>query len=157
MDDSLPELVFPAVANRKIVARFDGGDLTSDAGLLLLAQADAKLGLIQAMASIASDPRQQAKVQHRFEEILSERIFAIACGYEDANDLDTLRNDPALKLAYGRRPKSQPGLASQPTISRLENAVRRTDLLRMAIALAQRVIAQLPADTQAVILDVDAT
>ena len=157
MDNSLPELDFPAVAGRDIVARFDGGDLTSDAGLLLLAQADRHLGLIQAMAQVVTDRRDPNKIEHRCDEILRERIFAIACGYEDANDLDTLRNDPALKLACGRRPTSQPALASQPTISRLENAVGHKDLLRMGLALAQRVIAQLPADTTEVILDVDAT
>src|SRR5579863_8405181 len=112
MDNSLPELVFPAVNCREIVARFDGGDLTSDAGVLLLAQADRQLGLVQAMAQVLTDRRDQNKIQHRGDEILRERIFAIACGYEDANDLDTLRNDPALKMACGRRPQSQPGLAS---------------------------------------------
>src|SRR4051794_20419435 len=127
MENSLPELVFPAVAAREIVVRFDGGELTSDAGLLLLAQAERKLGLLHAMADVATDHRQPNKVRHGFEEILCERVFAIACGYEDANDLDTLRNDPALKLACGRRPKTQPALASQPTISRLENAVGRKD------------------------------
>jgi hypothetical protein len=157
MDYSLSELVFPAVANRDIVARFDGGDLTTDAGVLLLAQADKKLGLIHAMAGVVCDKRQQGKIRHGLEEILAERIYAIACGYEDANDLDTLKDDPALKVACGRRPQTQPALASQPTISRLENAMSRKDLLRMGMALAQRVIAQLPADTKEVILDVDAT
>src|SRR4051794_29704289 len=123
MDYSLSELVFPAVANRDIVARFDGADLTTDAGVLLLAQADKKLGLIHAMAGVVSDKRQQGKIRHGLEEILAERIYAIACGYEDANDLDMLKDDPALKVACGRRPQTQPALASQPTISRLENAV----------------------------------
>ena len=157
MDNALSQLVFPAVANREIVARFDGGDLTSDAGLLLLAQAERKIGLIHAMASVATDRRQPGKVQHSFEEILGERIFAIACGYEDANDLDTLRTDPALKIACGRRPHSQPALASQPTISRLENAVGHKDLFRMGMSIAEGVIGQLPKDTTEVVLDVDAT
>ena len=157
MDDSLPELVFPSVGNRELVARFDGGDLTSDAGLLLLAQADRRIGLINAMSKVATDRRQFSKVRHGFGEILRERIYAIACGYEDANDLDRLKDDPALKVACGRRPHSQPALASQPTISRLENAVGNKDLLRMALAIAERVIAQLPADTTEVVLDVDAT
>ena len=157
MNNSLPELVFPSVGNREIVARFDGGDLTSDAGVLLVAQADRKLGLTKAMAQVVVDRRQSSKVRHRFEEVLSERVYAIACGYEDANDLDRLKDDPALKVACGRRPHSQPALASQPTISRLENAVNSKDLLRMALAMGKRVIAQLPGDTREVVLDVDAT
>ena len=157
MDNSLPDLVFPAVAGRKIVARFDGGNLSSDAGLLLLAQADRKVGLIRSMAEAITDLRQRGKISHRRDELLSERIFAIACGYEDANDLDDLRGDPLLKIACGRRPVSQPDLASQPTISRMENAVSSKDLLRMGLAIARKVIAQLPADTSEVVLDVDAT
>src|ERR1043166_5189726 len=104
MDNSPSPFVFPAVAHREIVASFDGGDLTSDVELLLLAQADNKLGLISALARVISDRRQQGKVRHSLQQILGERIFAIACGYEDANDLKVLRKDPALNIACGRLP-----------------------------------------------------
>jgi hypothetical protein len=157
VDNSLPALDFPAVGKREIVAKFDGGNVTSDAGLLLLAQADKKLGLIQAMAGAIGDPRQPGKVRHSVDEIIAERVFAIANGYEDANDLHTLKDDPALKVACGRRPETEPALASQPTISRVENMATTKDLLRMAIALAERVIARLPLETKEVVLDVDAT
>jgi hypothetical protein len=156
MDNSCLSLEFPAVAGREVVARFDGGDLTSDAGLLVLRQADKKLALIDAIAGCIEDRRQASKVEHSVWDIVAARVFAIAAGYEDANDLDRLRADPALKLACERRP-SQADLTSQPTISRLENAARPRDLLRMGVALAERVIAQLPAKTRRVILDVDAT
>ena len=156
MDSSCLSLEFPAVGGREVLVRFDGGDLTSDAGLLLLRRADKKLGVIDALAVCIEDRRQASKVEHSVRDIVASRVFAIAAGYEDANDLDRLRVDPALKLACERRP-SQADLASQPTISRLENAVRPRHLLRMALALAERVIGQLPAKTRRVILDVDAT
>lgn len=157
MDDSCLDLAFPAVGAKPVSARFDGGDLTSDGGLVLLRQADRRIGLTQAMDAAVTDRRQQAKVEHTLGEMLRERVFAIACGYEDANDLDTLRSDPALKLACERKPLSGRALASQPTLSRMENGLRRRDLLAMGMAMAERVVAQLPADTRSVILDVDAT
>ena len=157
MVNSELELSFPAVGRTQVVARFDGGDITSDAGVLLVKQADLRLGLTDALAAGIVDRRQPGKVEHRLPELLRARLYAISQGYEDANDLDTLRYDPALKTACDRRPGSSEGLASQPTVSRLENTVSRKDLLRMGVALAERVIAQLPEDTRSVVLDVDAT
>ena len=157
MTDSCPTLFFPAEIGKEVVCRFDGGDITSDAGLLLLAQADKKIGLSQAFSEAIVDKRQQSKVKHDLPTLLRERLYAIAQGYPDANDLDTLKADPALKVACDQRPQSDPDLASQPTISRLENSLTRKDLSRMGRTLAQRVIDQLPSDTKRVILDVDAT
>lgn len=157
MANSCFDIVFPAARGREVVCRFDGGDLTSDAGLLLVAEADLKLGLTESMAGVISDGRQQGKVRHSVLEMLRERIYAIAGGYEDANDLDILGSDPALKTACGRLAASDGALASQPTISRLENALSERELLRMGIRIAKRVIANLPADTKKVTLDVDDT
>ncbi len=157
MTDSSATLAFPANIGKDVLCRFDGGDITSDAGLLLIAQADKKVGLIPALAGGIVDKRQAGKVKHDLPTLLRERIYAFAMGYPDANDLDTLKNDPALKISCDRLPETDPALASQPTISRLENRVTKKDLLRMGRALAQRVIAQLPADTKHVVLDVDAT
>jgi hypothetical protein len=157
MMDSQIQLSFPSVAGKEVLARFDGGDLTSDAGLLLVAAADRKIGLTNALARSVGDRREQAKVRHTVLEMVRERVFAIACGYEDANDLDTLRADPALKLACERRPQRDPQLASQPTLSRLENRLRPRELLAMGKTVAERVVAQLPKATECVVLDVDAT
>lgn len=157
MNHSLPDLVFPAIAGRSVVGRFDGGELSSDAGLLLVAEADRVLGLTSALSEALPDRRQQSKVQHDLLSMLRERIYAIALGYEDANDLDTLREDPALKLACRRRPSQTGVLASQPTISRLENAVAAKALLKMGYVIAERAVAQLPEGTKEVILDIDAT
>lgn len=157
MVNSVPTLVFPSVRCREVAVRFDGGNLTSDAGVMLLSAVNKKTGLVDAMSAAFTDRRQRGKVRHSIKEMLCARVFAIACGYEDANDLDTLRNDPALKVSCSKRPDKDPALASQPTLSRLENSVNARDLMRMSKAIAERVIAQLPSDTKQVVLDVDAT
>jgi hypothetical protein len=150
------DLNFPSVSGKPVTARFDGGDITSDSGMLLLSAADRKIGLVQALSAAIADKRQAAKVRHGVESLLLERIIAIACGYEDANDLDRLCSDPALKVACGQAPQSGSALASQPTISRLENSVGKRDLLRMGRAMASCVVGQLPAETKRVVLDIDA-
>lgn len=155
--DSSIALRLPAVRSREVVVQFDGGDLSSDAGLLLVKQADMRVGLTSALASSITDRRQPGKCRHTMEKLIQERVYAIAQGYPDANDLDNLRHDPALKVACNERPRSTGVLASQPTMSRIENSVRRADVLRAAIALAERVVGQLPSDTRHVVLDIDAT
>jgi hypothetical protein len=89
---------FPAVRGKKVTAAFDGGRLTSDGGVLVLAQAERMMGICGRLAACIADPRDPARVVHRLDDILRARIFAIACGYEDADDLDALRNDPELLL-----------------------------------------------------------
>lgn len=155
MSDSLFELQFPPVAARPVVCRFDGGEITSDAGLLLLSAADRKLRLSERLAVQIVDTRERGKVRHAVADLLRERIFAIAAGYEDANDLDDLCRDPALLLSCGK-PLGQT-LATQPTLSRFENAVGPKDLYCLAETLAFIVVGQLPSDTRSVVLDVDAT
>lgn len=157
MKDSTLSLEFPAISGHEVVACFDGGDITSDAGMVLLDAADRKIGLTSALAKVVRDERRQKQVDHPMQVMMKERIIAIASGYEDANDLDTLRFDPVLKTACGRLPESGKELASQPTISRFENALGEKDLIRMARILAEKVISQIPKDSKQVIIDVDAT
>ena len=142
---------------KEVVAAFDGGALSSDGGVMILAAADRKAGITVALAAAMRDSRQQSKVEHSAQEIVQERVVSIAGGYSDGNDLNTLRDDPALKMVSGQRPLSGAALASQPTISRWENQASRRDLLRMGLAVAERVVAQLPDDTVRVVLDVDAS
>lgn len=160
MPDSLFDMVFPAVGRRPVECRFDGGEITSDAGLLMLAAADRKLGLSARLAGQIIDTREPGKVRHKVADLIRERLFAIAAGYEDANDLDQLCRDPALLLSCGK-PLGNDGkgqdLASQPTVSRFENAIGRKDLFCLAETLAWIVVRQLPSDTRSVVLDVDAT
>jgi len=130
-DDSLLPFCFPAVQHKKIAAAFDGGRISSDGGVMLLAQADRRLGIADRLSRVIPDGRDQERVTHLLPDILRARIFAIACGYEDADDLDRLRTDPALKLACGRLPDTGRDLCSQPTVSRWENAPSLRDLIRL--------------------------
>ena len=123
---SLPDLL-PHV-------RFDAGRLTSDGGLAWIAQADAALGLCAALADQIPDWR-RGPVRHSLETLVRQRVFQITCGYEDQDDADTLRHDPLLKWVCGRPPASGADLASQPTLSRLENAVDARTCYRLAVAL----------------------
>jgi len=118
----LPLPTLSAISAKKIEAKFDGGRLSSDGGVMLLREADRRLGLCERLAGCIVDERDQALVTHTMADLFRARSFAIACGFEDGNDLTVLRTDPALKLACGRMPESGLDLASQPTICRFENA-----------------------------------
>jgi hypothetical protein len=134
-------IAFRTRAGVPLVAAFDGGRLTSDGGLPWLAEADAALDLCATLARQIPEWRRRAVV-HSLETLVRQRIFQIACGYEDQNDADTLRIDPLLKLVCGRRPVSGLPLASQPTISRLENHISRHTAERLARALGELYLRQ---------------
>jgi len=124
-----------------LVAAFDGGRVTSDGGLAWVAEADAALGLCDALAACIPDWR-RGPVRHSLATLLRQRVFQISCGYADQNDADTLRHDPLLKLVCGRLPDSGTDLASQPTLSRLENAIDRRTCVRLAYALVAVYLAE---------------
>jgi hypothetical protein len=113
---------------------FDGGRLTSDGGICWLAEADEELGLCEAMAEHIPEWRKR-KGHHPLDALIRQRIYQIACGYEDQNDSDTLRKDPLLKLVCGKLPETEADLASQATISRMENAPDARACYRMAETL----------------------
>jgi hypothetical protein len=125
-------LLFKDISGKKIEADFNGGEVSSDAGLLFLREVERRLGLIRRIAEVLRDRRHPGYVKHQFLQLLKQRVFQIICGYEDGDDSDELRNDPVLKMACERLPESDAPLASQPTISRFENALSRTDLYRIA-------------------------
>jgi len=157
MHNSTLTLDFPAVAGRTVTAVCDGGDVTSDAGVLLVRQADFALGLTQTLATAVRDERDARKVEHPLLEMLRARIYGIAMGYEDCNDFDRLAGDPGFKTACDRLPATDADLASQPTLSRLENGLTRADLFRMGEALANTAVGRLPKETKRVVIDVDPT
>ena len=92
-----PPFGFPAIERKKVVAAFDGGRITSDGGVLLLGAVERQLGIADTLAPLISDPRNPLYVTHSVTDILRARILAIACGYEDGDDLDFLRTDPGSK------------------------------------------------------------
>jgi hypothetical protein len=149
---------FSGIAPLPLEASFDGGRLTSDGGLPWLEQADAALGLCAAFAAVIPEWR-RGPVRHGLATLVRQRVFQIACGYEDQDDADFLRTDPLLKLVCGRLPDTGPDLASQPTLSRLENAVDRKSCYRLAVALGELYMRERERDgiPTHIILDVDGT
>jgi hypothetical protein len=139
---SRQSVLFDDLADKVVVARFDQPQASSDGGAVLLKSCDQALGLTAAMAARMEEWRQQAKVRHDLDELLRQRVFAIACGYADANDAARLADDPIQKLLVGRDAVDGAALASQPTLSRFENAVDAKTLYRMGAALADSVIAR---------------
>ena len=134
-DDSLLPFDLPSVRRKKLTVDFDGGNQSSNAGLLLLRAAERRLGVCRRLADAMPDRRDADRVRHAMFEMVMARVSAIACGHKDAIDLDRLRHDPLMKLAVGRCPESGAALASQSTISRLENAPSKTEAARLSAAL----------------------
>ena len=128
-----------SLAKKAVVVSNDGGALTSDAGVLLLRAVDRRLGLTRRLARGLKDWRVPGKVRHSVEALLAQRVLQIALGYEDANDANTLRRDPTLKMAL-ERPPFGPDLAGQSSLSRLENQVTPQDCYRIAEAFVQHYI-----------------
>ena len=133
-------VLFPTLFSKPVHVAFDERTMSSDGGGLLLKAADEQLGLTEALAGCLRDSRQPGKVKHSLEEALRQRVFGIALGYPDANDAARLADDPIHKLMVGRDPIHGERLASQPTISRMENSVGRAELLQMSKVLVQTVL-----------------
>ena len=123
---------------------------------MLLSLAERRLGIAERLARLVPDRRDPTRIIHSFADMIRARIFAICCGYEDADDLDTLRVDPAFKLACGRLPDTGVDLCSQPTLSRLENAPRLRDVIRLTYALVDAWMDSYPREPEAVTLDIEA-
>src|SRR6478609_2646154 len=156
-NDTILPFGFPAIGRKKLVAAFDGGRITSDGGVLLLGAVERRLGIAAKLARLIADPRNPALVTHSVDDILRARILAIACGYEDADDLDHLRTDPAFKLACNRLPDSGGDLCSQPTVSRWENMPSLREVVRMTYAMIDLYCASHARPPAAVTLDIDDT
>jgi hypothetical protein len=137
IDTPLP-FDLPAVRRKKLTVDFNGGNQSSDAGLLLLREAERRLGVCQRLAAAMPDRRDPCRILHEMFDMVAARAMAIACGYKDAIDHDRLRHDPLMKIAVGRHPQTGAPLASQSTISRLENAPSRTEAARLCAALVDQ-------------------
>ena len=134
-DDTPLSVPYPAVVRKKVTAAFDGGRLSSDSGVMLVSLAERRRSIAKILAALIDDPRDPAHITHTVEDVLQARVFAIACGYPDGNDLNWLRSDPAFKLACGRLPETGADLCSQPTISRWENTPTLREIIRLTYAL----------------------
>jgi Transposase DDE domain group 1 len=157
VEDTLLPFSLPSVQRKKVTAAFDGGRITSDGGVMLLAAIETSMGIAAKLAPLITDRRNPLRVTHGVADILRARMLAIACGYEDADDLDQLRSDPGFKLACGRLPESGAELCSQPTVSRWENATSLREVVRMTYAMVDIYCASYPAPPRAVTLDIDDT
>jgi len=157
MTDNTPlPFDLPSVRRKKLTVDFDGGNQSSDGGLLLLRQAERKLGVCRRLADAMPDRRDPDRIRHAMFEMVMARVAAIACGHKDAIDLDRLRHDPLMKVAVGRCPETGAPLASQATISRLENAPSKTEAARLAAALLDQFGTTVKPGKQE-ILDIDDT
>jgi len=125
-------LIFKGISNKKIEADLNGGEVSSDAGALFLQEVENQIGLVSRMTDSLRDRRHSGYVKHQLLELLKQRVFQIACGYEDGNDSNELLKDPIMKIGCERQPENEMALASQPTIIRFENGISRTDLYRIA-------------------------
>ena len=156
-EDTIQSFWFPAVGRKKVAAAFDGGRLTSDGGVMLLSAAERRIGIAQRLAGLIADPRNPLLVTHSVVDILRARMLAIACGYEDADDLDHLRTDPGFKLACGRLPDTGDDLCSQPTMSRWENAPSLREVILMTYAMVDAYCSSYACPPVMVTLDIDDT
>ncbi len=150
---TLNSIAFSGVKGRKVEASFSATPITSDGGGILLRRADARIGLMQRAAKCFTDGRRKASCKHSFLSLLKQRVYALALGYEDINDHDTLRYDPALQTFVGRDGE----LASSPTLCRFENSVTAADLFGLSAVFVDTFIASYKNAPKEIVLDFDST
>ena len=144
---------FSKIKNRQIEINFTGGEISSDGGLLLLREADRKLGLTDSLAGLFPDKRDPDRITHSTLTMLKQRIYGIALGYEDLNDHDKLRKCPALQTASDRLED----IASSATLCRFENGVDRNFIVEAHVTIIDKFIESFATPPKELILDFDAT
>lgn len=152
-DRTAQRIEFGRVGRRVIEANFDGGDLSSDGGLMLLRRVDERIGLTRAVAAVFSDPRDPARITHRLRDLLAQRLYGLCCGYEDLSDHDSLRSDLLMQTAVGRAE----ALASSPTLCRLETRATRAQAVALHGVLVEQFIASHKTAPGELVLDIDAS
>ncbi len=156
-ENHTPTLNLFPVANKKIELSFSGDRISSDGGLLLLREVENQIGIIDTISNCISDNRDQRYINHTIKELIAQRVYQIAAGYEDCNDCNDLREDLVLKTCVGRLPQSGDELASQPTMSRLENSVGKKELYKIGKQLVEAFIGSYSQPPKVIILDCDDT
>ena len=147
------KIEFGHLGRRVVEGRFDGGSMTSDAGVMLLGGLDRKLGLLQAAANCIADPRNPLLIKHKVVDMLRQRVYGLALGWEDLNDHSALRSDVAMQTAVG---VDEP-IASAPTLCRLEKWADRASAVRLHQVLVEQFIASFKTAPKELVLDFDAT
>lgn len=147
------EMGFGRLGRRMIEANFRGGTISSDGGVMLLRQADRKIGLSAAVAAALHDPRDPERIRHSLRDLVAQRLYGLCCGYEDLNDHDRLRHDPLMQTAVGKVEE----LASSPTFSRLETRATRADVVALNRVLVEQFIAAHAQAPDEIVLDADAS
>jgi hypothetical protein len=156
-EDALVLPFLSPVRGKPVQVAFDGGRLTSAAGVLVLSEIERRLGIAARLARCLEDPRDPERLRHGLAEMIRFRALLIAAGYADANDCDALRADPAFKIAVGRLPESGEDLCSQPTMCRLENLPGPTALKRMMAAMIELFCDSFAEVPRRIVLDIDGT
>jgi hypothetical protein len=159
VSDSKPEpLRFHAIDGMTVRGDFEGGALSSDFGTILLRETEHQIGLIDRLTDAIHDRRHPSYIEHSMNDLLTQRIFQVACGYEDANDSNTLRHDPMFKLGAGHRPlDAEQDLAHASTFTRLGQSLSRTDIYRIAQAFLEHFVSSYATPPEIIVLDLDHT
>ena len=156
MTECISSLPYNFYSHRPLVVKFSDLQLSSDAGILLARQAEEKEQICFGMADCIDDWRDQNKITHTLHQLVSQRVYQLVGGYEDANDSNFLRHDPIFKIACERIPiKNQEMLASQPTMTRLENHVDKTEVSRMRSQMVDGFISGYQEAPEEMVLDID--
>lgn len=148
--------LFP-VKDKKVELTFNGDRISSDGGLLLLRETERQIGLIESISSCITDIRDSRYIDHTIHEMITQRVFQIAAGYEDCNDCNDLRSDMIFKACADRLPQTGADLASQPTMSRLENTVSSKELIQIGRKLLEYFVASYNTRPGVIIIDCDDT
>lgn len=148
--------LFP-LGDKKIELSYSGEQISSDGGLLLLREVENQIGLIDGISSFITDTRDSRYINHTIRELITQRVFQIAAGYEDCNDCNDLRGDMVFKTCAGRLPQTGSDLASQPTMSRLENAIGPRDLIRMGKYFLDDFVSSYTSAPGVIVIDCDDT
>jgi len=156
MTECKSDLSFNFYEQRPLVVKFSDLELSSDGGILLARQAEESLHICQTLADCIEDWRDPDRITHSLDQLVSQRVYQLVGGYEDANDSNQLRHDPIYKIACGRLPLSQAEeLASQPTISRLENHVSKQEVSKMRSRIVEKFIERYTTPPKEIVLDID--
>ena len=145
------------VNQKPVILDFNGGQMSSDGGILLLREVENQIKIVTSLAEVINDPRDARYVKHNVIDMMMQRVSQIAAGYEDADDCDDLRTDPILKMFANRLPETDIDLASQPTMSRFENSISRTYLYRLAKVFVDNFISSYDQEPEIIVLDFDDT